>query len=469
MRRFLVTCILLIGVLNAKASGINDSLDFLIHQVQRLKNDPVIRNGRFHHEKIKVPLRWEKNDQFLVKSATDCYLFIPGTGILFQYGSDSNQFIRIDSTDYFGYNFESFPFSYKGKIFNLGGIGYWRVNGQLRTFNNLTHEWDIVPLNKEVPIHYDNSSTLWYDKSAGKIYVAAYEQYNAATKDKSNRWLFQAMVLDLSSNDWSELGTTINDVQNLIGSTDVFTINLPFGLLVINNSTLQILLLDYKNNSIKNLKPQSNKAQYLFATMNDGHFYYTDSSLVSVHDQHIDSVILTDRDFISAGKHIFTPIDNSLFKSDMILRLRYFLAIPLIISIVLFSRYQKRKSLSEKPIQQAIESTVHNELTSDVVNSNFKDNFSGLEWMLIEVMLNNFESGKKTTLDEIHQVLGLERKSADTQKQQRFKHISAINQKYQAITQRQLIVREPYIHDKRSFYYIIEAQDVEFIRGQVNP
>ena len=74
-----------------------------------------------------TPIASEKDNQFrlhghkLVKSKTGLYVFIDGTGRLYQQiDTDSvTQWTRIDSTTHFGYNIAAFPFSYQDKVYNF--------------------------------------------------------------------------------------------------------------------------------------------------------------------------------------------------------------------------------------------------------------------------------------------------------------------------------------------------------------
>ena len=86
--------------------------------------------------------------QNLIKQGKDIYIFINGSGRLYKaiFGVNGLKFIRLDSTINFGYNIGSFGFSYNNRIYSLGGYGYWRMNGQLRVFNEKAKQWDIVKL-----------------------------------------------------------------------------------------------------------------------------------------------------------------------------------------------------------------------------------------------------------------------------------------------------------------------------------
>ncbi len=101
-------------------------------------------------------------------------LFIPidGTGRVYQIlsnGESDISFLRIDSTIFSGYNIGAYTFNYKDTIFSLGGYGFWQFNGHLRSFNKVNHEWDIIQLNKKLPITKDFIG-IFNDTYHDKIY-----------------------------------------------------------------------------------------------------------------------------------------------------------------------------------------------------------------------------------------------------------------------------------------------------------
>jgi hypothetical protein len=50
-------------------------------------------------------------------------------------------------------------------LYSYGGYGFWRLNGQLRSYNFTDKEWDIVPVNDEIISNGNN----WVSKKEGKM------------------------------------------------------------------------------------------------------------------------------------------------------------------------------------------------------------------------------------------------------------------------------------------------------------
>ena len=69
--------------------------------------------------------------QDLIKSKKDLYVHLNASGIVYRFkeqnkSKDSLIFVRIDSTEHFGYNIDCVPFTYKNSLYNIGGYGFWR-------------------------------------------------------------------------------------------------------------------------------------------------------------------------------------------------------------------------------------------------------------------------------------------------------------------------------------------------------
>ncbi len=229
--------------------------------------------GDTNHNKYK-PQQFVKNDNKL-------YLFLNGTGRLYETSVDNNNtcvFNRIDVTDHFGYNIASFGFSYNNHIYNLGGNGIWHINGQLRVFNTKAKEWDIVKLNKEVPLLYDEC-LLWYDIKSKKIYIGFYSTVNDAVKSNvaDNKFMYDVMALDLQTNDWINIGELSNYLK--LNNAQMKPIAMsPWGLFVSFNNKFS--LIDYTSNQILSLEAsKENDYQNLQRTLSNNNCYFKDSTL----------------------------------------------------------------------------------------------------------------------------------------------------------------------------------------------
>jgi hypothetical protein len=109
--------------------------------------DQLPLNNEFFERKQHMYVRWKGN----------LYLLLGGTGHVLKITKNSDTsytYTKVDSTIFNGNNFGSFSFVADSILYNFGGYGHWRHNGQLRRFNQQTHEWDITVLNEEVAFKY---------------------------------------------------------------------------------------------------------------------------------------------------------------------------------------------------------------------------------------------------------------------------------------------------------------------------
>lgn len=397
--------------------------------------------------------------QNLIKNGADLYLFINGSGRLYKVsGKDTTiQFTRIDSTTNFGYNIGSFGFSYQNRIYNLGGYGYWRMNGQLRVFNEHESEWDIVKLNKEIPILTGKTEgLLWYDMAGNKLYTAYYLNRNEAIKTKEldeTRFVFDVMVLDLQKNEWSQLGELSTFLSTKLQIIKTLTMS-PWGLIITIGD--KISLLDFKSNQILSLDTRKEQYQSLIRAGWDRSFYCKDSTLFYGIDTKLDSIPLHYSDFLFNNERLFsgTVIASLTTKSTVYSLLFVFL------TILGFSAFKFRKQSS---LKQAVTST-----TGKGKNPGSMQNvFDEMETQLLQLLIQNTASGTTTSTDEQNRILGLGKKSPEIQKKQRSDIIIAINRKFAFVTNSKdpIIQKKRSDQDKRSFEYFIDYARLDEIRS----
>jgi hypothetical protein len=124
----------------------------------------VIKNKERNEPLINLEHPYTKYSQFLLRNKKGSFILVDGTGRIYKATSKSNDTVyynRIDSTHFYGYNGGAINFTYHDTIFSFGGGGFWRVNGQLRYYSEKYHEWDILPINEEVPT---TDELFYFDK-----------------------------------------------------------------------------------------------------------------------------------------------------------------------------------------------------------------------------------------------------------------------------------------------------------------
>ncbi|MBL7850106.1 MAG: hypothetical protein JNN04_04335, partial [Cyclobacteriaceae bacterium] len=159
--------------------------------------------------------------QKVLKTSTGLLLLPDGTGRVYvaQPTDGRLDFVRIDSTRFMGYNFGAFPFVYRDTLYSYGGYGFWHYNGQLRVFDTKKHEWQLVPLDREVPIQVADplGISCWLDETTGHLYVNGMSPHQPNTDSLH--------VLDLNQDSWTTLGKS--EIPN---AQVIFQVATPWGV-----------------------------------------------------------------------------------------------------------------------------------------------------------------------------------------------------------------------------------------------
>ncbi|PZX60875.1 hypothetical protein [Hydrotalea sandarakina] len=414
------------------------------------------RNGQF----VNLSHPWENQRQVLLKSDTAIYLFIDGSGIIYQY--KHQHFVRLDSTIYRGYNYGAFPFIYKNELYNLGGSGYWRITGHLRKFSNKAHEWYIIPLNEENPIlNEPNASMIWYDSKAGKIYCANFIDKNEGIKKQTtqNYNQYKVKVLDLNTMNWTNLGTLNRNLWAFTKTTQEVVMT-PWGALLDNDG--KKLLWDFEKNTLYRLPLENDKSQFITTNYLNGNLFCIDSTLYLCERDKIDTIPLSLAEFENTGIPIYVKETNQPKNNNTLVVI--IAALVVVSGGLIFWKYYKPKK-HQTSIQQIVNNNLGGE--SSLPTKSFPE-YTDQEWEVIKLILQRTQNNAPTTIDELNSILGLKNKSLETQKSQRHKILTSINQKYLAIKGRELIIREPDAIDKRIKVYHIHPNAIDELKTNMS-
>ncbi len=413
-------------------------------------NQPISIFGKLATSRyLSLNKPFNNNIQSIIKSDSGTFCLVNATGMIFKYSQSLGQFSRIDSTIFFGYNMGAFPFSYKSDIYNLGGAGFWRSNGQLRKYNFNAHEWDIVPLNEEIPIvSGPRQGLVYYDQINGKIYSGYSLNYNDGSKTKKEEYTYQVMSLDLQTTEWTNLGglnqNLIQDIKNEFNVAIT-----PFGLLTINSTNIN--LWDFKNNKHFQLNEDKSISQSIRRVIDTTQVFYKDSYLFLCSGaSRLDSIKLTINNFHQIGTIYSISLSTIVnpYKKGLSL---FLIILFLFFGYIGLTVYKKRIISNYETTAIAAEEAIQ------------KDEriFKEQELLLLNLLITNSSKGIKTTNEEINTELGMDSRSPETQKSQRHKLINSINNAYIAKTERKLILNERLDFDRRSFVFFIAEDELK--------
>ncbi len=434
-------------------------------------NNPVIEN-LLQDTKTVSFISWQKDPYFstldrsfdtypqnLIKSGNNLFIFINGSGRVYKivYSKKELEFERIDSSKNFGYNIGSYGFSYENRIYNLGGYGFWRMNGQLRVFNEKAKQWDIVKLNKEIPILTGKTEGLiWYDVVGKKIYIAYYLLRNEALKSQDldeTQFVYDVMVLDLKKNEWTKLGKLNSFFKDKLQIVKPITMS-PWGQLITIGD--KISLLDFKNNQIFSLDVRKDQYQSLIREGWGSSFYFKDSTLFYGNNTSLDSIVMHSSDFLPTNEHLYIEADKASMPQKTTDYL--WVSIPVVFMGIFVLVLKKKR-------RPAIKTSIQHPLIKEEID-NSHSVFDEIEVQLLQLLIKNSAAGKTTSTEEQNKLLGLLKKSPEIQKKQRSDIIISINRKFTFITK----LKEPIIQkkrtdfDKRAYGYFIEPNRLNEIR-----
>lgn len=409
----------------------------------------VIKNQEKNTPKIKLEHPFEGYEQFLLRNKTGSYILVDGTGRIYKATSKSNDTIyykRIDSTHFYGYNGGAINFTYNDTIFSFGGFGFWKPNGQLRYYSEKYHEWDILPINEEVPT---TNALYYYDTLNSEIYYLQIPLTNFATNISTNGYYIYKLNLKNRTNE--KIGE-INDefvkqfpVKSAYSYVQIESLN---AVLVNFDGTNQFLIdfinnKSYQLNSAEIQKVFYGNSKMIYAINpyeKNNWLYFTKSNDPSMQ---LDSVKISMDDFTPMNTGFYEPVrNNQIFYQAGIL-----IALAAGVTIFIRSRRKKKQELSAKE--------------DNNIESSDASSFKSIELDLIEKIYNRTLEGKSYSVEDINAALGLSKKSLEIQKKIRTETINRINHRFKIIfnSEDELIERIRLEEDRRFYKYIINEEN----------
>ena len=445
--RLLITFLLLINI------GFSQEYAFygngIINRIfEENKNDLVIKNQGESNPLIKIEKTFDGYAQFFVRNKTGSYILVDGTGRIYKATSKSNDTIyynRIDSTHFYGYNGGAINFTYHDTIFSFGGGGFWSVNGQLRYYSKKYHEWDILPLNEEVPT---TNALCYFDTLNSEIYYLQIPITNYATNISITK-SYSIFKLNLKSRTNKKLGVINKIFINQFPYKDLFSyVQLPsLKAVLVNFDATNQYLFDFINN--KSYKLNNSEIQKTFYG-NSKNIYRTNSFEINnwIYFNRNDDPTMQ-LDSVKITMNDFTPMNTGFYEPEREDESKYGIAIigtSILGGIIFFVR--RRKKLKTKKEDQLDE-------------TNGIGDFKSIELDLIEKIYNKSLEGKSYSVEDINAALGLSKKSLEIQKKIRTETINRINHRFKIIfnTEDELIERIRLEEDRRYYKYIISEEN----------
>ena len=374
--------------------------------------------------------------------------------------NDMDSLERWDKTKFSGDRFGSFEFVHNDTLFSIGGYGFWRVTGAIRYFDQTTRDWIVLPTNKNVAVASGINAIFHYAPKSSKVYViySEYpEEYLHKRKEKSSSILY-VQILDLASKNWAEnsymlspnIGKEFDDIKVMAATNGGLYVNSKF-----HDNTLE---LDFENNSygemeeafLSTLLQIEGQRQLSITEKTDSSIFITDLTAEEQYE------FVTSR-FKKKKKGDIYTIDTQAEDSNWN---TYLLGASLILNVLLAGLWIQRRSTYKTTNKEATQGALAIEETTKT--KKFIDLLDATESIVISALAENYRAGKKSSIDEINKILGIDKRPYKIANNIRADALKMINKKFMDFSGStdELIIRERSTFDKRFFEYTLNQRYV---------
>jgi hypothetical protein len=400
--------------------------------------------------------------QDLLCSSGKIYIHIRSTGVLYEVENpdapDSIVFRRLDKTDHFGYNLNAYGFSSGGRIFNIGGYGYWKWNGQLRAYNSKMQEWEIVSLDREIFVSKDSPDAFfWKNRKKNELYILQYLTGNEAVRNEPFRLVDTVYRLDLNTYKWQPLGRQGEHLREFLNHQTLVA-ELDSGLLV--NTRGEMEYYNIPDNRVLMLRDLKLKAE-LKVGLHDTYNWYAGGKLYygDPRSGKIDSIELGKPMFSDTGK----PIYGTGKSPKKALQWLPLFVVAAAIALFLISIYGGKSNAESIPNPAAKGPETEPEIPSSPGQQ--QEVFDEIERALLKCLLTNMKlKNERTGTHEINRILGVGNKTPDMQKRKRSDVIRSVNRKYHLLHPDRTtdpIVKDRSSVDGRLSEYYVRPSEIE--------
>lgn len=441
-------------------------LDFVTADtVHDLKLDLFKENLRFG-----VPNQLS-NGISLLKNKNQLFLQLMGSGRLYQVLKKERGgylFKRLDSTFHTGVNFGCINLFYKDTLFQLGGIGFWKIKDHFTFFSTKTHEWELFSTKKGISVFQSPEKGIIYytDQLNGKFYLSnsifQMDFPNSLTTSFSDT----CRVFDFKERTWKNLGK-LNPALKEIAQKNL-DIKSSYGPYIVFHSDLFLFWVNFSTNQYGNvlldkqaefrekwLKIYKGRPEHMYQFMVGTNYYliriekdgqltyetielnekhFVDRTAQPIYSNHWMDLFLQK---IEPGK----PIIGNIFVVLMVL--------------LLHALYNKKVKKKKTPLEVQI-----------YLYKNFYSALSVIEKELIQSMYQIQINNEQISIKAINKIIGVQQKDTITQNKSRSDCFLRINQKFKLATRASeaLIVKQRESTDKRVYNYNINNEFMEEIK-----
>ncbi len=414
------------------------------------------------------------NGTSIIKKKDQVYLQLLGSGRLYKIkkqGKSKYEFIRLDSTFYFGSNFGSINFFYKDTLFKIGGTGFWKIKDYFTFFSTKTNEWELLSTKKGMPVYQskDKGILFYIDEFNGKFYLSNSIHQLDFPASLNTSYSDTCRVFDFKEKSWQNLGKINPTLKELLQkSVDLKT---TFGPYLVFHSDLEMYWLNFSTNQYgslvkdkqaefreKWLKLYKGLPEHLYQFVMGERFY-----LIRIEHNgalQYESIELNSKDFVDPNAQ---PIYSNNFFVSLLKNIepgRPIIGNVFIIFLVLvlYSFYNKKIRKKNTPIE-----------IQSILYKNFFSALTSIEKELIQSIYELQIKNEQISIKAINKIIGVQQKDNITQNKCRSDYFLRINQKFKLATRASalLIVKQREETDKRIYNYNINPVFIDSMKGLI--
>lgn len=407
MKQYLVFISLFIG-LNSYSQDFKSALSknaflFTFKQNSYVISGDSIFNNRNKKEWIGYQHNLIIKDFVFFQDEINGYLMHNSGGIIYRF--DGVNFTRVDNSFEFNTQYQSFPFVYRGSIYNFGGYGLFTFKNIFTYFNESKKETELVyiktPLNKTP----DGRKNMIAQLVGDNLFMGAGIGYNSNKENPYNKADFfgDYWKFNLSTYEWEKLGDgkILSNDQNYAiiydynGENLFLTYEKVYGVNIKNNT-----LNYYENANIDLFKSIKFDPTCSYITYNkfDKGFYFILNK----------SKLLNKLVFVSADSFLGKPTRSErLYSLNTNSNLYFYLGGLIILSLAVFLLTRKKnkfeKIRSKRNEINSVLTLEENKIFTLIVNS-YPNYLPFPEMMNMFETHLNYESRKKRLRNSLNQI-----------------------------------------------------------------
>jgi hypothetical protein len=194
--------------------------------------------GRKHNVSI--------NDLVFFQDTENGYLMHNSGGITYKF--DGTNFSKIDDSFEFNSQYQSFPFLYKGAIYNFGGYGLFTFKNIITYFNNAKKETELVQIKTPLSLNPTGRKKMLAQINGDQLFIGSGFGYDTEIEfgNKQSHILNDYWAFDLKLKDWTKLGD--GTIPYIKDDTYVLIYDFNGKTLVIDYEN--VFVVDIKNNTV---------------------------------------------------------------------------------------------------------------------------------------------------------------------------------------------------------------------------